>query len=105
MKDVILLLVVLILLMIAILTTKNEDKIIYEIEPKHFVMQLKYLKMHLTNNLRTLNNYLQDESIDENVLVKLIERTEFQIERINDLLTHYGDINKKIKEVKRILDQ
>lgn len=90
-------LLILLVFFIAILPFVTNDKIecIYKIEEHSYVFSLRQIRFHLKNNIRELNNYLQNENVDEDCLVKLIENTERQIEKINDLLTDYG----KVKDI------
>lgn len=90
---------------VAILPFASNDKVecIYKLEEDSYTFFLKEIRYRLKNNIRVLNNYLQNENVDEECLVQLIENIEIQIEDINDLLTNYGKLKKASNdEVKRI---
>lgn len=69
-------------------------KITYEIKPQDFKMRLMSMKLFCRNILRTLNNHLQSEIPDDNKLVDLIPRIEYQIQECSYLLTNFGEIKE-----------
>lgn len=72
------------------------------IEPKVYYRKLLSILLFLRNSKYKLNQFLTDETYDEDNLVKLVEQIEFQINDIQNLITHYKrldleDVKRKVK--------